>query len=61
MSYKLQVTEDNTQTVQDLLQVQAMSDEALENNEVVMVRLHQFDLGRLWEKLAITPCLVCYH
>lgn len=61
MSYKLSVTEGNTQTIQDLLRLQAMSDEALENSDAIMVRLHQFDLGRLWEKLELTPCLVCFH
>lgn len=61
MSYKLAVTEENVQTVQELLRIQTLSNEALENDDVIMVRLHQFDLVRLWEKLELTPCLVCFH
>lgn len=61
MSKQLIIPPDEREIIQEILRIQEIYDEALTQGDEILTRLHRYDLTRLWERLHVTICEVCYH
>lgn len=61
MSKQLIIPPDEREVLQELLRIQEIYDEAVTRGDEILTRLHRYDLTRLWERLHVSACDVCYH
>ncbi len=61
MSKMVAISPDVKWILDEILRIQAIHEEAVGREDQILARLHSYDLTRLWERLNITTCEICYH
>ncbi|MHB8984237.1 MAG: hypothetical protein ACYC4E_02660 [Carboxydocellales bacterium] len=61
MSKQLIIPPEERVILLELLRIQEIYDETVALGDEVLTRLHRYDLTRLWERLHVSTCEVCYH
>lgn len=60
MSHKIKVRPEDRPIVDEIFRIQALHEEEAAGEPKILDRLHRYDLNRLWERLHLSACTICY-